>query len=159
MRYRGESARGEVFRAQRMIRSVLLIIGIHRVLQGSCVDRPWGRPRACAFCDTLSTDMKRYSRIVFRVIEMALESSRYIRLDMNEGLSFEWCLYLACSSGVICWRFSRWHVPFLFALATLSTDLNCDRSCENISHPFYFSSIRNWEYQGRVKMKFTCQTS
>lgn len=63
--------------------------------------------------DTLSTDMKRYSRIVFRVIEMALESSRYASIWTRD--SFEWCLYLACSSGVICWRFSRWHVPFLSA--------------------------------------------
>ena len=43
--------------------------------------------------------------------------------------------------------------------ATISTDLNCDRSCESISHPFYFSSIRNWEYQGRGKMKFEIYVS
>ena len=43
--------------------------------------------------------------------------------------------------------------------ATISTDLNCDRSCESISHPFYFSSIRNWEYQERVKMKFEIYVS
>lgn len=61
--------------------------------------------------DTLSTDMKRYSRIVSRVIEMALESSRF--LDMNEGL-FQELVRPACSPGVICWCFSHWHVPPFF---------------------------------------------
>ena len=74
-----------------------------------------GASRGMCLRDTLSTDMKRYSRIVFRVIEMALESSRC--LDMNEGLSlslFRACLYLACLSFLICWRFSRWHVLAFF---------------------------------------------
>lgn len=66
--------------------------------------------------DTLSTDMKRYSRIVFRVIEMALEWSRC--LDMNEGLS-RVRLYLACSSFLICWRFSRWHVSAPFKSSSM----------------------------------------
>ena len=101
-----------------MIRSRRPDYRIHRVLQASCVDQS-GR------------GLERHvpSRYFIygheEVLENRFQSNwngtrvepvpRYERGTLSLSLSlFRTCLYLACLSFLICWRFSRWHVLAFF---------------------------------------------